>query len=316
VWLVPATYEAGRLPGMRQIPPLPCPAHRLRAYIQSVGVGEDGEQVRLAELVAALSLGIDLGFGQPMEHVLRQCRIALRIAEVVGLDEADRSSIYYSALLINVGCHTDAHEQAYWFGDDIAVKALKYDAEPYSAADVLNMLKILGSGSTPLHRIRVGVDFLLSGRKEMDQMLVQHARMARSLGEELGLGDEVLATLEGCYERWDGKGFPGLLEGEQIPIAGRVAQLADFLEVAHRTDGIEAAVALGRRRSGSQFDPALVDVVATDSEKVFHQLDEVDSWDAVVEGEPGLARTLSADECDQVLASIARFVDLDRKSVV
>jgi hypothetical protein len=34
---------------------------------------------RLAELVAALSLGIDLGFGQPMEHVLRQSMIALRL---------------------------------------------------------------------------------------------------------------------------------------------------------------------------------------------------------------------------------------------
>src|SRR5690242_17700521 len=41
----------------------------------------DRAQVRLAELVAALSLGVDLGFGQPMEHVLRQCLIALRLAE-------------------------------------------------------------------------------------------------------------------------------------------------------------------------------------------------------------------------------------------
>jgi hypothetical protein len=48
--------------------------------------GNDGGAVGLAELVAALSLGIDLGFGQPMEHVLRQCWIALRIAEEMGLD--------------------------------------------------------------------------------------------------------------------------------------------------------------------------------------------------------------------------------------
>jgi hypothetical protein len=41
------------------------------------------------ELLAALSLGIDLGFGQPMEHVLRPCLISLRLA---------------------VGCHADAHE--------------------------------------------------------------------------------------------------------------------------------------------------------------------------------------------------------------
>lgn len=74
-------------------------------------------RVRLAELIAALSLGIDLGFGQPMEHVLRQCLIALRLAERVGLDEPTRAAVYYTALLINVGCHSDAHEQAKWFGE-------------------------------------------------------------------------------------------------------------------------------------------------------------------------------------------------------
>ncbi|MDX6629081.1 MAG: hypothetical protein QOH00_1327 [Gaiellales bacterium] len=72
----------------------------------------DRARVRLAELVAALSLGIDLGFGQPMEHVLRQCLIALRLAERIGLDEEARAVVYYTALLVNVGCHSDAHEQA------------------------------------------------------------------------------------------------------------------------------------------------------------------------------------------------------------
>ena len=37
----------------------------------------DRAPVRLAELVAALSLGVDLGFGQPMEHVLRQTLMAV-----------------------------------------------------------------------------------------------------------------------------------------------------------------------------------------------------------------------------------------------
>ena len=32
-------------------------------------------------------------------------------------------------LLVNVGCHADAHEQAKWFGDDIALKSGKYDHE-------------------------------------------------------------------------------------------------------------------------------------------------------------------------------------------
>ena len=43
-------------------------------------MGEGSEPgARLAELLAALSLGIDLRFGQPMEHVLRQYRIAMRL---------------------------------------------------------------------------------------------------------------------------------------------------------------------------------------------------------------------------------------------
>jgi len=52
-----------------------------RLVVESV----DRARVRLAELVAALSLGVDLGFGQPMEHVLRQCLIAPdRSAQVSG----------------------------------------------------------------------------------------------------------------------------------------------------------------------------------------------------------------------------------------
>src|SRR5213080_3719019 len=96
--------------------------------------GDDRSRVRLAELVAALSLGIDLGFGQPMEHVLRQCLIAIRIAERLGLSGEERATVYYTALLVNVGCHTDAHEQAKWFGDDIAMKSAKYDHELGSLA--------------------------------------------------------------------------------------------------------------------------------------------------------------------------------------
>jgi hypothetical protein len=102
-----------------------------------------GVETRLAEPVAALSLGIDLGFGQPMEHVLRRCMIALRLAEGLGLDEDERLVVNYTALLVNVGCHTDAHEQARWFGDDIAMKSGKYDYEFGSVRAALASLRRL-----------------------------------------------------------------------------------------------------------------------------------------------------------------------------
>ena len=39
--------------------------------------------VRLAELVATMSLGTDLGLGQPMEHVIRQSLLAMRMSEQI-----------------------------------------------------------------------------------------------------------------------------------------------------------------------------------------------------------------------------------------
>jgi HD-GYP domain-containing protein (c-di-GMP phosphodiesterase class II) len=275
-----------------------------------MGETHDAASVRMAELLAALSLGIDLGFGQPMEHVLRQCLIALRICDLAGVDEEGRAAVYYAALLVNVGCHTDAHEQARWFGDDIALKATKYKHEPFSLSDVASMLRLLGSGGTPLHRVRVALDFAISGRKELDGMITRHARLARTLGEELGLPAAVLEALGGSYERWDGRGYPGDLAGIKIPMASRVAQLAEFLEVAHRIGGIESALDVAERRSGKQFDPSLVDLFTADVEKVFHGIDEVGSWDAVLDSEPSLIVRLSSDECDAALAAIARFVDL------
>jgi hypothetical protein len=79
--------------------------------------------VRLAELIAMISLGTDLGMGQPMDHVMRASLIALRLAERLGLDETARGVVYYVGLLGWVGCHVDAYEQAKWFGDDRALKA-------------------------------------------------------------------------------------------------------------------------------------------------------------------------------------------------
>ncbi|HEX4530667.1 MAG TPA: HD domain-containing phosphohydrolase [Acidimicrobiia bacterium] len=268
------------------------------------------ETTRMAELLATLSLGIDLGFAQPMEHVLRQCRIALRICELLDLDDQERVAVYYTALLVNVGCHTDAHEQAYWCGDDIALKATKYEHEPFSLGDIAATVRLLGSGSTPLHRVRVAFDFALSGHKEVDRMIAGHAQLARSLADELGLPERVRASLGASYERWDGKGWPGDLGGEAIPLASRITQLAEFAEVAHRTGGIDAARAVAKRRAGKQFDPHLVAVLVADAEKVFHDIDELGSWDAVIDSEPALTVVLSPRECDAALEAIARFVDL------
>ena len=224
-------------------------------------VEADRGSLRLAELVAALSLGIDLGFGQPLEHVLRQCLIALRLAERVGLDASDRSVVYYTALLVNVGCHTDAHEQAKWFGDDIKLKSTKYTQPMHGVRSAAAGIRQLGSGHPLLARFRIGLEFAISGHRDVDDMIAHHSEMARRLGDELDLDGQVLDALSAAYEQWDGKGWPGDLEGDDIPIAARLAQLAEFVEVGHRVGGTAEAIAVATRERGAQFDPALVDLL-------------------------------------------------------
>jgi HD-GYP domain-containing protein (c-di-GMP phosphodiesterase class II) len=272
---------------------------------------QDGlERVRLAELVGALSLGIDLGFGQPMEHVLRQCWIALRLAEHLGLDQDERSVVYYTALLTNVGCHTDAHEQAKWFGDDIALKADKYDYGLHGVRSAVAGFRRLGSGQPLLQRFRVGLNFALSGHRDLDGMIARHSAMARSLAAELGLPPAVQGAVAASYEQWDGKGWPGELAGEAVPIAARVSQLAEFVEVAHRSGGVEAAVALARRLSGSQFDPSVAARFSSVAGDILGGLGAAGTWDEVIAANPVLERPLRGEEFDEALGAVADFVDL------
>ena len=272
-------------------------------------VGQSGPRARLAELVAALSLGVDLGFGQPMEHVLRQCLIALRLAEHAGLAEPDRAAVYYTALLVNVGCHADAHEQAKWFGDDIALKSGKYRYEPGSVRGTLAAMRLVGAGNPPLHRFRVGLELAFSGHRQLDGMISQHAKLARTLAEQLELPGLVDEAVGAAYEQWDGRGWPGVLRADAIPVAARIAQLAEFMEVAHRVGGVAGATALARRRAG-QFDPDLAALLCARAEEIFAGLDAAPAWPAVIAAEPALAVELSADQLDRALAAIANFVDL------
>src|SRR5207244_2965719 len=152
-----------------------------------------------------------------------------------------------------------------------------------------------------LHRFRLGLEFALSGRGEVAGMIDHHASIARTLGEQLGLPDDVLAGLGGAYEWWDGRGWPGELEGAGVPLASRLAQLAGF---------VEAAAALARKRGGKQFDPTLAKLVVEDGELILSGLDSVATWDEVIAAEPALSVVLSPAEFDAALLAIANFVDL------
>ena len=71
------------------------------------------------------------------------------------------------------------------------------------------------------------------------------------------------------HERWDGRGYPDRLVGEQIPMVARLLAFADTFDAmsssrAYRK-GMDRETVLGeiRKASGTQFDPALVDAFVT-----------------------------------------------------
>ena len=117
-------------------------------------------------------------------------------------------------------------------------------------------------------------------------------------------------SLYQTFERWDGKGVPAEAKGEEILLPARLVNLADVVEVYHRTGGVDAAVAVARERSGSQFDPALVDVFCADAPLLFSDIDSLTTWPAVIDAEPALEIVLSDDELESALEAIADFTDL------
>jgi len=61
-------------------------------------------RLRLAELLASLSLAIDWGDGQPIEWVLKSCLLTARLGDALGLSEGERRETYYVTLLRHLGC--------------------------------------------------------------------------------------------------------------------------------------------------------------------------------------------------------------------
>jgi HD-GYP domain-containing protein (c-di-GMP phosphodiesterase class II) len=269
-------------------------------------------RIRRAELVALLSLGTDLGLGQPMEHMIRACLIALRLGERLGLSEAERGVIYYSGLLAWVGCHTDAYEQAKWFGDDTTLKSdahYVYDMGKAGPAIAFLLKHVGGPERSLAERARLGVAFMGDGRRALMALAENHYRATDELATRLGLGAEVRESLRQTYERWDGKGAYGM-KGEEIVLASRLINLADVVEVFARAGGVEAAVAVARERGGGQFDPILVEAFCERAPILLSEVDATPSWEAVIAAEPALADGIAEEDLDEALEAIGEFAEL------
>ena len=270
-----------------------------------------GEGLRLAELLAALSLATDLAHQVPAESALKDALLSVAFARHLGLAESDLSDVYYLALLYHLGCTGAAEEQGRVSGgDDRSVR------RGFSEPDFTDNMQIVRLAMTELanslpaaDRIRAVATFMTAGK---DFMLGAHNAICEAAGrlaERLGVGHHVSKALLEVFARWDGKMFP-LPPAEGVSLIARITHLVHVAQIHAIAGGPGAAARVVRKRRGGEFDPTLADAFVPICAELFSHLGEGSVWEQALEAEPQPHRLVPQAHLDEVTLTIADFTDV------
>lgn len=98
------------------------------------------------------------------------------------------------------------------------------------------------------------------------RVMEQHVQIGFDIIDEISFLSEAAEIILNHHERFDGRGYPSGLRGQQIPLGARIFAVADTLDAItsdrpyQRAVSFESARETIRRLSGSHFDPHVVDV--------------------------------------------------------
>src|SRR5919198_3259806 len=185
--------------------------------------------VRLAEVLASLSIATDLGIGQPMEFALSSCLLAVRLAEKCGYSEEALREVYYQALLRFIGCNAETDWLASIVGDEQELR------EEIARVDNGNMPAVLynfigailqGNAGDPTMNLVRAIGRGLLSSSHIRPMFEGHCEVAQRLAERFGFDKNIIYGLGQLYERWDGRGSPKGIKGEAIAPAVVMVTLA------------------------------------------------------------------------------------------
>jgi len=268
------------------------------------------EPVHLADLLAALSVATDHAMGQEPEKAIRATVLAIGIADHLGIPTTDAGDVYFATLLKHIGCTATAHEESVLFGPDEA--GMRAVAERTDDTDLREMLAFFGAVGRGSGLARVGTiaRALTSGNKESRRIFRAVCEVGARMAVRLGLGPGVERALGETTERWDGKGGPRGIAGDDLSLVARIAEPATQAVIFHRLGGIDAVDAMARRRAGGMFDPAVAEALRAVAPEVLPRLDEHDPWEAVLAVEPAPARTIDADGIGRLAQAFADMIDL------
>jgi HD-GYP domain-containing protein (c-di-GMP phosphodiesterase class II) len=212
-----------------------------------------------ASLVGAFTYALDLTEGQPAGHSLRACYIASRLAQQLCVTGDAFASVYYTALLKDLGCSSNAariHEL--YATDDLELKRDYKTIATGLSATLRFVVSKTGAGA-PLHRrVAAIANILRNGDSIAQEMIVTRCTRGADIARELRFSDAVASGIYRLDEHWDGSGRPEGLVGADIPLPARLALLAQVADVFLQHGGPGAAALEVSRRAGSWFDPGLV----------------------------------------------------------
>jgi HD-GYP domain-containing protein (c-di-GMP phosphodiesterase class II) len=275
-----------------------------------------GTRVHLAELLAALSHALDLTDGQRPGHTLRTCLVGMRLADELGLGDADRAALYYTLLLKDAGCSSNAARMASLFdSDDQAVKPGLRAANGHSpVAMAVAIARSVSQGRPLAARLKRFVR--VAQRSGTARELIQiRCERGAEIARRLGFPEATAAAIHSLDEHWSGGGHPEGLRGDAIPLLSRIALLAQTIEVFFTDRGTDVALRVARARRGTWFDPRLVDVVLRwrGDARWWSALRGPDTIARVVHLEPPApgegARIADEDELEEVARAFADIID-------
>ena len=137
-------------------------------------------------------------------------------------------------------------------------------------------MRQLGSGHPPLHRFRLGLEFALSGHREVDGMIAHHAAIARTMAEQLSLPDEVARGDRRCVRALGRARLARRARGRATSRSPHASRRSPSTSRSPTGSAASAAARkLARERRGGDFDPGLADLVEAEGDVILSGLDAV-----------------------------------------
>jgi putative nucleotidyltransferase with HDIG domain len=271
------------------------------------------QSIRSAELLSALSHALDLTEGQPRGHCMRVCWIGTHIGKAINLPPEDLSELYYTLLLKDLGCSSNAARicQLY-LTDDQQFKA-DFKLIDGSLSQALRfVLSHTGLQSGMAERFRAVVNIMKNGGEISRELIEARCHRGADIARQMGFSEQVALAIQSLDEHWDGRGKPAGLAARTIPTAAQIALLAQVADVFHTSSGKAAAISEIESRAGTWFAPDLVEVflALADWDGLWEPLSSSQLQSHVLGLEPGdHIRTVTEDDLDRIAQGFALVID-------